>query len=313
MSTRFECKICQKKYSSKQSLSNHKRIKHSKEKEQVPVNILPSNKAIPHESIPQESIPKEPTISLKDAGPYECKYCNKKYKYRQGKYRHQATCDNQHAIAIRLLDEKKKLYNQSKVHFNQKMQEYEKINNNKNMKESIQDVKIKIIEEYYNELNKINNMYDKQADIFALARLYNVYEIDKLNNIYKPLEEDNINTADNVNKLLAKSETKNNINATDTTANSQKKYVKNNIPKLLKNQSWDIYIGKEKGVGNCYCCNAEIDSKHFECGHIIPASKGGSETIENLRPICSLCNKSIGTKHMDEFIEKYIKKPIENL
>lgn len=302
MSTHFQCKICQKEYSSKQSLSNHKRIKHSNEEEQVSVNIQPSNNVIPEE-------PKKTSI---DTGPYECKYCNKKYKYRQGKYRHQANCDSQHAIAIRLLDEKKKLYNQSKKNFNEKMQEYEKLNN-KNMKNTIHDVKIKIIEEYYNELNKLNNMYDKQADIFALARLYNVYDIDKLNNIYKPLEEDNINTADNVNKLLITPEIKNNINETDITAKTQKKYKKNKIPKLLKNQSWDVYIGKEKGVGNCYCCNAEIDSKHFECGHIIPASKGGPETIENLRPICSLCNKSIGTKHMDEFIEKYIKKPIENL
>ena len=45
----------------------------------------------------------------------------------------------------------------------------------------------------------------------------------------------------------------------------------------------------------------------------IPASKGGTETIENLRPICSLCNKTIGSKNMNEFIEKYINKPIENL
>jgi hypothetical protein len=35
------------------------------------------------------------------------------------------------------------------------------------------------------------------------------------------------------------------------------------------------YIGREKGVGNCFCCNSEIDSKHFECGHVIPISKGG--------------------------------------
>jgi hypothetical protein len=32
--------------------------------------------------------------------------------------------------------------------------------------------------------------------------------------------------------------------------------------------------------------------------------------IENLRPICSNCNKSIGSKDMDDFMTKYkIKKP----
>ena len=34
----------------------------------------------------------------------------------------------------------------------------------------------------------------------------------------------------------------------------------------LKNMIWDKYIGKEKGVGLCYCCSEEIDSKNFEAG-----------------------------------------------
>lgn len=37
---------------------------------------------------------------------------------------------------------------------------------------------------------------------------------------------------------------------------------------------------------------------------------GGEVNIDNLRPICGNCNKSIGTKNMDEFMTKYkIKKP----
>ena len=37
---------------------------------------------------------------------------------------------------------------------------------------------------------------------------------------------------------------------------------------------------------------------------------GGEISIENLRPICSNCNKSIGSKDMDDFMTKYkIKKP----
>ena len=71
-----------------------------------------------------------------------------------------------------------------------------------------------------------------------------------------------------------------------------------------------MYIGREKGVGNCFCCNSEIDSKHFECGHVIPISKGGPDTIENLRPICSLCNRSMGSKNMGEFMKKYLNKSL---
>jgi hypothetical protein len=87
---------------------------------------------------------------------------------------------------------------------------------------------------------------------------------------------------------------------------AQRKYKKQYIPKVLKNMVWDTHIGREKGIGNCYCCNKELDSKHFECGHIVAESCGGELNVDNLRPVCSLCNKSIGKKHMDEFKKKYI-------
>ena len=70
---------------------------------------------------------------------------------------------------------------------------------------------------------------------------------------------------------------------------------------------WDKYIGKEKGIGKCYSCSENIDSKNFEAGHIIPEAKGGPTNIDNLRPICSCCNKSMGTQNMDEFKETYMK------
>jgi hypothetical protein len=83
------------------------------------------------------------------------------------------------------------------------------------------------------------------------------------------------------------------------------KYKKKTIPKTIKNKVWDKYIGKEKGIGDCYVCSGEIDSKNFECGHIVAESKGGKQTLENLRAICSCCNKSIGTMNMDVFKLEY--------
>ena len=86
------------------------------------------------------------------------------------------------------------------------------------------------------------------------------------------------------------------------------KVKKQHIPKKLKNMIWDKYVGKEKGVGLCYCCSEEIDSKNFEAGHIIPEAKGGPTNVDNLRPICSCCNKSMGTQNMDVFKEKYMNQ-----
>lgn len=83
------------------------------------------------------------------------------------------------------------------------------------------------------------------------------------------------------------------------------------IPKTLKNQVWDQYIGKDKGIGLCECCKKKIDSKHFECGHIIAVAEGGDDTIDNLRPICGLCNKSMGKMNMTDFCDKYMKSVVK--
>ena len=78
-------------------------------------------------------------------------------------------------------------------------------------------------------------------------------------------------------------------------------YKKKQVPKTLKCKVWDTYIGKEKGIGKCFMCESEINSKHFECGHIIAERAGGTTKLDNLRPVCSVCNKSIGQKNMLEF------------
>ena len=81
--------------------------------------------------------------------------------------------------------------------------------------------------------------------------------------------------------------------------------MRKSIPKTLKNKVWDTYIGKKNGVGKCYCCKTEIDSKNFDCGHIVAVKNGGKKTVENMRPICSPCNKSMGTENMISFGDSY--------
>ena len=71
------------------------------------------------------------------------------------------------------------------------------------------------------------------------------------------------------------------------------------IPKAVKDSVWDTTFGASKGIGKCYVCDSEINSKCFDCGHIIAVSNGGDNSKDNLKPICSTCNKSMGTKNMD--------------
>jgi hypothetical protein len=90
-----------------------------------------------------------------------------------------------------------------------------------------------------------------------------------------------------------------------------KEYKKRPIPKNVRNQTWNQYIGAEKGEAPCYCCGIhKIDKASFDAGHVIPEVKGGPSTIENLRPICRGCNLSMGDTNMREYALKYYKKEI---
>lgn len=81
---------------------------------------------------------------------------------------------------------------------------------------------------------------------------------------------------------------------------------KTKIPKKIKNDSWDKYIGSTIGDSICLCCrNTSINSKSFIGGHIISEKNGGNVSVHNIVPICADCNLSMGTTNMDEFIHKY--------
>lgn len=80
---------------------------------------------------------------------------------------------------------------------------------------------------------------------------------------------------------------------------------KKTISKSLKFSIWNKYIGKNVGEVHCIVCMInKINMMNFECGHIIPESKGGETSIDNLLPICGLCNKSMGTQNMDDYVKK---------
>ena len=78
------------------------------------------------------------------------------------------------------------------------------------------------------------------------------------------------------------------------------------IPLAVKRVVWNTYIGEEVGKTKCLCCNVtDITQMSFHCGHVVSEHKGGPTTIDNLRPICSTCNLSMGTDNMQDFIRKY--------
>jgi hypothetical protein len=80
--------------------------------------------------------------------------------------------------------------------------------------------------------------------------------------------------------------------------------MKEKIPESVRYKVWDMYIGLDKAIDKCFCCNAIlIQLGSFQCGHIVSEYHGGRVRIDNLRPICTKCNCSMGKRNMIEFMD----------
>jgi hypothetical protein len=76
------------------------------------------------------------------------------------------------------------------------------------------------------------------------------------------------------------------------------------IPDALRFEMWKHYNGPNY-VSRCWCCDHLLEVSSFEAGHVKSEHDGGETCLDNLRPVCSKCNKSMSTKHMKTFAETY--------
>lgn len=81
------------------------------------------------------------------------------------------------------------------------------------------------------------------------------------------------------------------------------------IPRAVREQLWLKTYGETfKNKCSVSWCNNIINVFDFTSGHNIPKSRGGSNSLDNLKPICSRCNLSMSNKYtIDEWEEKYEK------
>lgn len=61
----------------------------------------------------------------------------------------------------------------------------------------------------------------------------------------------------------------------------------------------ETLYGKQQGY--CTGCKVHLEPRMFEIDHVVPQSKGGASTLDNLQLLCSPCNKSKGNKTMAEW------------
>ena len=82
-------------------------------------------------------------------------------------------------------------------------------------------------------------------------------------------------------------------------------YKKEPICKTVRNVLWYIHYGDVR-TAKCKCCLVEdISLSCYHVGHVIAEANGGKTSMENLLPMCMLCNTSIGKQNVNDFIKKW--------
>ena len=78
------------------------------------------------------------------------------------------------------------------------------------------------------------------------------------------------------------------------------------IPKKVRTDVWNTFIGPSIPIHKCLCClKTTICMTDFQVGHVVSEHDGGNLNIDNLRPICASCNISMGTTNMKDYVLKY--------
>jgi 5-methylcytosine-specific restriction endonuclease McrA len=59
-----------------------------------------------------------------------------------------------------------------------------------------------------------------------------------------------------------------------------------------------------KYCGRCYLCGCDISFDNFQIEHVLPKARGGLTNINNLNPVCGICNATKGPLTLDEYRRK---------
>jgi hypothetical protein len=83
--------------------------------------------------------------------------------------------------------------------------------------------------------------------------------------------------------------------------------ARKSLPQAVRHAVWNAWTpgGAKAGEGACASCGRSITQQDYDCGHVVARACGGSDTVDNLRPVCRPCNTSMGTVDMRDFVAKH--------
>jgi len=166
------------------------------------------------------------------------------------------------------------------------------------------------IKDIYEEVKKLGeyNISLRKHTVYGVRYSLSIAPIKNICEEVKKLQEENILLKEE-NKLLNEEieKLKNPKNTkSKKPKNMKSKKKKETIPTAVRIKVWATYIGTDEAKGKCFCCCDKTIYQHdFQCGHIQSEHNGGQVNIQNLRPLCGKCNRSMGTKNMLEFMNQY--------
>ena len=103
-------------------------------------------------------------------------------------------------------------------------------------------------------------------------------------------------------ELTEESSVRDHPTETETTivSTNHGKYLRKRISKAVKYEVWEKY-NKTGLSGKCYCCSDTLLFKNLQVGHVVAVSRGGDNSVSNLRPICQSCNLGMGVENLEAY------------
>ena len=84
------------------------------------------------------------------------------------------------------------------------------------------------------------------------------------------------------------------------------------IPSKIRMSVWRKAF-KGSMDGNCFSCGDSINIECWDCGHIVSHADGGDMSLNNLVPLCSSCNRSMGRQNLYEWMKEYKMYGVKNI